>query len=294
MPDSLWPHELQHARLPCPSLSPGVCSNSCPLSQWCHLIILSSAVFFYFCLQSFLASESFPVSRLFTSGGQRIGASASEWALSVTIQLWFPLGLTGLISLQFKGFSKVFSSITVQKHQLFGAHPSLWSNSHTHTWLLEKPQPWLFRPLLTKWSLLFNTLSRFVIAFLPRSKHLFILWLQSAFAVTLEPKKIVCHCFHFFPSICHVGEKAMAPHSSTLAWRIPWMEEPGGLQSMGTLESDTTERLPFHFSLSCTGEGNGNPLQCSCLENPRDGGAWWAAVYGVTQSWTRLKWPSIA
>ena len=79
----------------------------------------------------------------------------------------------------------------------------------------------------------------------------------------------------------------MATHSSTLAWRIPWTEEPGGLQSMGRRESDTAERL--HFSLSCLGEGNGNPLQCSCLENPRDGGAWWAAVYGVTQSRTRLK-----
>ena len=81
----------------------------------------------------------------------------------------------------------------------------------------------------------------------------------------------------------------MAPHSSTLAWKIPWMEEPGGLQSMGSLESDTTERLHFHFSLSCIGEGNGNPLKYSCLENPRDGGAWWAAVYGVTQSRTQLK-----
>jgi len=81
----------------------------------------------------------------------------------------------------------------------------------------------------------------------------------------------------------------MAPHSSTLAWKIPWTEEPGRLQSMGSLESDTTKRLHFHFSLSCIGEGNGKPLQCSCLENPRDGGARWAAVYGVTQSWTRLK-----
>ena len=81
----------------------------------------------------------------------------------------------------------------------------------------------------------------------------------------------------------------MAPHSSTLAWKIPWTEEPGRLQSMGSLESDTTEGLHFHFSLSCTGEGNGNPLQYSCLENPRDRGAWWAAVYGVTQSRTRLK-----
>ena len=81
----------------------------------------------------------------------------------------------------------------------------------------------------------------------------------------------------------------MAPHSSTLAWKIPWTEEPGRLQSMGSLRVGHTERLHFHFSLSCIGEGNGNPLQCSCLENPRDGVAWWAAIYGVAQSWTRLK-----
>ena len=81
----------------------------------------------------------------------------------------------------------------------------------------------------------------------------------------------------------------MAPHSSTLACKIPWTEEPGRLQSMGSLRVDMTERLHFHFSLSCTGEGNGNPLQCSCLENPRDGGAWWAAIYGVAESQTRLK-----
>ena len=80
-----------------------------------------------------------------------------------------------------------------------------------------------------------------------------------------------------------------SPHSGTLAWKIPWTEEPGRLQSMGSLESDRTERLHFHFSLSCIGEGNGNPLQCSCLENPRDGGAWWAAVYGVAQRRTQLK-----
>ena len=84
-------------------------------------------------------------------------------------------------------------------------------------------------------------------------------------------------------------EKAMASHSSTLAWKIPWTEEPGRLQSMGRWGSDMTERLHFHFLLSCTGEGNGNPLQGSCLENPREGGAWWAAVYGVAQSRTRLK-----
>ena len=85
------------------------------------------------------------------------------------------------------------------------------------------------------------------------------------------------------------SEKVMAPHSSTLAWKIPWTEEPGRLQSMGSLKSDRTERLHFHFPLSCIEEGNGNPLQCSCLENPRDGGAWWAAIYGVAQSRTQLK-----
>ena len=90
------------------------------------------------------------------------------------------------------------------------------------------------------------------------------------------------------------SEKAMAPHSSTSAWKIPWTEKPGRLQSMGLLESDTTEQLHFHFSLSCIGEGNGNPLQCSCLKNPRDGGAWWAAVYGVAQNQTRLKRFSIS
>ena len=87
----------------------------------------------------------------------------------------------------------------------------------------------------------------------------------------------------------YISENAMAPHSSTFAWKIPWMEEPGGLQSMGSLESDKTQQLHFHFSLPCTGEGNGNPVQCSCLENPRGRGASWAAVYGVARSRTQLK-----
>ena len=85
------------------------------------------------------------------------------------------------------------------------------------------------------------------------------------------------------------SEKAMVPHSSTFAWKIPWTKKPGRLQFMWSLELDTTEQLHFHFSLSCIGEGNGNPLQCSCLDNPRDGEAWWAAVYGIAQSRTRLK-----
>ena len=96
----------------------------------------------------------------------------------------------------------------------------------------------------------------------------------------------------FGKNCLHTPEKAMASHSSTLAWKIPWTEEPGRLQSGGHKESGTTEQLQFHFSLSCIGEGNGNPLQCSCLENPSDRGAWWAAVYGVAQSWTRVKWLS--
>ena len=135
--DSLRPHGLQHARPPCPSPTPGVYSNSSPLSLWCHPTISSPVVPFSSRLQSFPASGSFPVSRLFASGGQRIGVSAS--VLPMNIQDWFPLGWTGLISLQSKGLSRVFSNTTVQKHQFFRAQPSLWPNSHICTWLLEKP-----------------------------------------------------------------------------------------------------------------------------------------------------------
>ena len=117
MSDSLWPHELQHARLPCPSLSPWVCSNGCPLSQWWHPTISSSVIPFSSCLQYFPASGSFPVSQFFTSGGQSIEASASASVLAMNIQCWFPLGLTGLISLQSKWLSRIFSSTTIQKHQ---------------------------------------------------------------------------------------------------------------------------------------------------------------------------------
>ena len=116
MSDSLWPHELQHARLLCPSLSVKVCSNSCPLSQLCCLSISSSVTPFSSCPQSFPASGSFPMSQLFASVGQNIGASASASVLPMNIQSWFPLGLTGLISLLSKGLSRVFSRTTVQKH----------------------------------------------------------------------------------------------------------------------------------------------------------------------------------
>ena len=133
--DSLQPHGLQHTRLPYPSPTPA-CSNSCPLGWWCYPTI-SSSVLPFSCLQSFPASGSFPMNQFFTSDGQNIGASAS--VLPMNIQDWFPLELTGLISLQSKGLSRVFSNTTVQKHQSFGTQPSLLSNSHIHTWLLEKP-----------------------------------------------------------------------------------------------------------------------------------------------------------
>ena len=143
MSNSLQPHELQHARSPCPSPFPGACSNSCPLSRWCHLTISSSVVPFSSCLQSFPASGSFPMSQLFASGGQSIGASASASILRVNTQSWFPSGLTGWISLQSKGLSRAFSCTTVWNYQFFGAQPSLWSNSHIHTWPLKKPKLWL-------------------------------------------------------------------------------------------------------------------------------------------------------
>ena len=139
MSDSLQHHGLQHIRPPCPSLSPGARSNSCPLSWWYHPTISSSVVPSPSCLQYFQASRSFPVSHLFASGGQSIGASVSPSVLPMNIQDWFPLGLTSLISLQSKGLSRVFSNTTVQKHQFFGVQTSLWSNSQIHTWLLEKP-----------------------------------------------------------------------------------------------------------------------------------------------------------
>ena len=125
MSDSLWPHRLQHARPPCPSPTPGVYSNSCPLSWWCHPAISSSVIHFSSCLQSFPASGSFPRSQLFTSGDQSIGVSASTSVLPMNTQDWAPLGWTGWISLQSKGLSRVFSNTTVQKHQFFGAQLSL-------------------------------------------------------------------------------------------------------------------------------------------------------------------------
>ena len=194
MSDTFQPHGLHHARLPCASSSPGPCSNSCPLSRWCHPTVSSSIIPFSSCLQTLPSAGSFPVS-FFTSGGQIIGASDSASVLPVNIQGWFPLRLIGSISLQSKGvlFSNLSSKASV-----------LW---HTDFFMVQLSRPYMTTGktiALTLWtfvskvmSLLFNMLSRLVIDFLPRSKHLLIPWLQTLSAVILEPKKIkVCHCFH--------------------------------------------------------------------------------------------------
>ena len=137
--DSLWPHESQHTRPPCPSPTPGVHSNSRPSSRWCHPTISSSVISFSSCPQSLPASESFPMSQLFAWGGQSIGTSASASVLPKNTQDWSALEWTGWISLQSRGLARVFSNTTVQKHQFFSAQLSSQSNSHIHTWPLEKP-----------------------------------------------------------------------------------------------------------------------------------------------------------
>ena len=137
--DSLQPHESQHARPPCSSSTPGVYPNPYPSSQWCHPAISSSVVPFSYCPQSFPALGSFTMSQLFAWGGQSIGVSASTSVFPMNTQDWSPLGWTGWISLQSKGLSRAFSNTTVQKHQFFGTQLSSLSNSHIHTWLLEKP-----------------------------------------------------------------------------------------------------------------------------------------------------------
>ena len=186
-------HGLQHARPPCPSPTPRVYSNSCPLSWWCYPTISSSVVPFSSHLQSFQASWSFQMSQFFSSGSQSIGVSASTSVPPMNIEDWSPLGWTGWVSLQSNGLSKVFSNSTVQEYQFSSVQLSLQFNSHIHTWLLKK------NISLTRWtlvgkvkSLLFNMPSRLVITFLPRRKHLLISWLQwfSPSAVISEPPKI--------------------------------------------------------------------------------------------------------
>ena len=192
MSNSLQPHGLQCARLPCPSLSPRLFSNSGSLNQKCHPTISSSVIPSSSCPQSFPASGSFPMSHFFASGGQSIEVSAS--VLPMNIQGWFPLGLTGLISLLSKGLSRIFSSPTVRKHLSFMVHLS-------HPCMITgKTIALTIQTFVGKvMSLLFNMLSRFVIASFQRSNHLLISWLQSLSTVILEPKKIVSLYFPIFP-----------------------------------------------------------------------------------------------
>ena len=195
MSDSLQPHGLQHASLPCSSPTPRACSNSCPLSHWCHPTSSSSAVPFFSCPQSFPASGSFPKSQCFTSGGQSIGVSASASVLLMNIQDWFPLGWTGWISLHSKGLLRVHSS----KASI------LWSSAF---FIVQLSYPYMTTGktiALTRWTFvgkvmsLLNMLSRLVIAFLLRSKCLLISWLQSPSAGILEPlQNKIFHGFHCF------------------------------------------------------------------------------------------------
>ena len=189
MSNSLQPHGLQHARLPCPSPTPGVYPNSCPSSQWCHPTISPSIVPTSSSPQSFTASGSFPMSQVFATYSQSIGVSDSTSVLPMNIQDWFPLGWTGWISLQSKGLSRVFSNNTVQKHQFFGAQLSCSTLTSIHDY-------WKKTITLTRWtfvgkamSLLFDMLSSLVITFLPRSKHPLISCLQAPSAVIWNPPK---------------------------------------------------------------------------------------------------------
>ena len=181
--DSLQPHELQHARPPCPSTTPGVHSNSRPSSWWCHTAISSSVVPFSSCPQSLPASESFPMSQLFAWGGQSTGVSASPSLLPKNIQDWSPSEWTGWLSLQPKGLSRVFSNTTVKMHQFFSAVFFIVLLSHPYT-TTGKTIALTRRTFVGKvMSLLFNMLSRLVTTFLPRSKRLLISWLLSPSAV---------------------------------------------------------------------------------------------------------------
>ena len=188
--NSLWPHESQHARPPCPSPTPIVYSNSCSLSQQCHPAISSSVVPFSSCPQSLPASGSFPMSQLFAWGGQSTGVTASASVLPKNTQDWSPLGWTGWISLQSKGLSRVFSNTHSSKASILW-HSAFFTVQLSHSYMTTGKTI-----ALTRWtfvgkvmSLLFNMLSRLVITFLPRSKHLLTSWLQSPSAVILEPPK---------------------------------------------------------------------------------------------------------
>ena len=235
----LQPHGLQQTSLPCPSLSPGVCSNSCKLSQWFHPIILFSVTPFSSCPQSFPASVSFTISQLAISGGQNIGASASASVLPMTIQGWFLLGLTGLISLQSKGLSRVFSNTTVQKHQAFFTVQL--SHPYMSTGTTIALSIWTFVSKVM--SLLFNMLSRFVITFLPRSKHLYFMAVVTIYSDFGAQENKISHCFLFFPLLFAVKWWEQMPWS---AFFECWVSSQ--LFHSPLSPSSRASFVPLHFS----------------------------------------------
>ena len=201
MSDSLQPHGLQHARLPCPSPTPGAYSNTCPSHRWCHPTISSSVVSLSSRLQSFPASGSFPMSQFFASGTQSTGVSVSASVLSMNIQDWSPLGWTGWISLQSTGLLSLLQHHSSKASILQCS--ALFRVQLSHPYMTTGKTIALTRQTFVDkiMSLLFNMLSRLVITFLPRSKCLLISWLQSPSAVILEPKKI--KFLTVSPFICH-------------------------------------------------------------------------------------------
>ena len=208
MSDSYWLHRLQSARLPCPLPSSRICPSSCPLNWWCYSTISSSISLFFFCLQSFPASGSFPISQLFTLGGQCIGASASASVLLKSICGWFPLRLIGWFPCCPRD-SRVFYSTRVGKYHFFSSLPSLLSVQLLHVYMTTGKSISLDYTDLCRQSdvFAFNTLSRFVTAFQPRSNRLLISWLQSPSTVTLEPRKRKSvTASTFFPFYLHVND----------------------------------------------------------------------------------------
>ena len=234
----LQPHRLEHSRLPCPSVYPRVCSNSCPLSQWCRPTISFSITPFSSCPQSFPESKSFPMSQLFALGDHSIGTSASVSVLPMNIQGWFPL--TGLISLQSKGLSRVFSSTRVGRHESFSAQHSLWFNSHLYM-TTGKTLVLTIGTFVSKiMALLSNTLSRLVIAFLPRNKCLNFMATVTVCSDFGAQENKVCHCFHFFPIYPH---EVMGPDAMIfIFWMLSFKPDfHSPLSSSGSL-------VPFCFS----------------------------------------------
>ena len=202
------PWTVQHTRLPCPSPTPEVYSNSCHLNQWCHPTISSSVIPFSSCLQSFPSSGSFQISLLLKSGTKVLEFQFQHQSFPINIQDWFPLGWTGWISLLSKVCSRVFFNTTVQKHQFFGTRLSF-TVQLSHPYMTTGKTIALTRQTLVGkvMSLLLNMLSKLVITFLPRSKRLLISWLQSPSAVILKPPKIKSDAVSTVsPSISHVSD----------------------------------------------------------------------------------------